>query len=193
MKFIGLSFLLLFAPLSLAQSLVVFSNNEAATSCSEFAFEASLTNQSSEHYLSYCDRAIENETLLRADIAASYLNRGVINMALGHYSDAHADYLTAQRMAEYLPEVYLNLGNLDFLQKNFAKAIENYGLAEQLGLRQAHILYLNRGMALMNLGQLDAAEAQYMQALGSRPNWSPAQQKLEQLRQLRMQRDPASP
>lgn len=175
---------LILAPNVQAQSVTIFGGNHAHD-CYETATYSVLTSSASKNDLEECNMAITYGRLNRRDLAATYINRGIINVHIGDIGQAEEDYLTALDMSDRTPETFLNLGNLQFMMQNFQRAVADYDHAESLGVRQQHILYLNRGMALARLGRLDEAEEQYLKVLEMRPNWLLALDKMQDLQEKR--------
>lgn len=167
-----------------AQSVTIFGGN-AAQDCFQTAAFSTRIADASRSDLKECNDAIIYGRLNRRDLAATYINRGIINVHIGDVGQAEKDYLTALDMSDRTPETFLNLGNLQYLMSNFHRAIADYDHAESLGVSQQHILFLNRGMALARLGSLDEAEAQYLKALEVRPDWLQAIRQLDALREKR--------
>jgi|TARA_B110000483_G_scaffold141911_1_gene169473 tetratricopeptide (TPR) repeat protein len=171
-----------------AQSITVMGGS-IAHNCFKSAEYAVSTGAGSRRDVDECTQAIRSRSLGRRDLVATHINRGIISAKLGQISDAQEDYLTALEISDQSPEIYLNLGNLQFLMQDFNNAIADYNQAESLGgLEQnPQILYLNRGMALVRLGRLDDAEAEYQMALEQRPGWANALDQLDLLKRIRQE------
>ncbi|MBC6429047.1 MAG: tetratricopeptide repeat protein, partial [Cellvibrionales bacterium] len=118
------------------------------------------------------------------DRAATHANRGLIYFTLGNPAAAERDYTAALALnppADQRAALLLNRGNLHFVRQNYQKALADYDQALKLGLSQTQIPHFNRGLALAQLNQPDAALAAYRAALAALPGWPPAQQKIAQL------------
>lgn len=180
-------FLLLVAGIQLlsmqlqAQSMKIFGNSSSALECYESASLAIQFESASFSDLESCDRAIAYESLKQADRIATYVNRGIIYVGMGKPERAVRDYERALAMKDDIAEVYLNRGNLWFMAARFQEAISDYDKAQELQIRQEHILFLNRGMAYENMGLLDQAEENYLASLNVVPEWKPAVEKLERV------------
>lgn len=169
-----------------AQSVTILHGSQDAQSCSMEARLASRRQPVGSTYSTYspssCSRALSTPNVYSLrDLAALYMNRGIIYVSQEEYQTAFADYKKAFEIAPNLPETYVNLGNLYFLGENFGKAIEFYDRSLELGINQDHIVYLNRGMANEKSGNPDLAENDFNQALVAMPGWQPAQEKLDRL------------
>lgn len=171
-----------------AQSVTVMGTS-VAHSCFKSAEYAASTGSGSRRDVDECTEAILSRSLSRRDLVATYINRGIISAKLGQIGDAQEDYLAALDISDRSPEIFLNLGNLQYLMQDFNNAIADYNQAESLGgLEQnPQILYLNRGMALRSLGRLDDAEAEFRSALEHMPNWGNALDQLDLLERMRQE------
>lgn len=172
-----------------AQSVSVMGNS-IAHSCYKSAEYAVSSGTGSRRDVDECTRAIQDGMLMRRDLVATHINRGIIRAKLGQIGDAQDDYLAALEISDRSPEIFLNLGNLQFMMQDFSSALADYNHAESLGglERNQQILYLNRGMVLARMGRFDEAEAEYHVALQYQPGWGNA---LDQLERLESQREEA--
>jgi tetratricopeptide (TPR) repeat protein len=173
------------------QSVEVASNNSLAIDCYNRSLQAVASGDARFADVEICVSAIENQALSENDFLATLVNRGLIYATLGQADRAAQDYQQALTISNDVPEVYLNLGNLEFMRENWNQAITYYDQAETLGLIQTHVLYLNRGMAYEHSSRLDEAEAEYMAALELVPDWQPAVAKLQRIEAARLE-GPAS-
>ena len=175
---------LLFSSFSHGQFVSRFGSS-FAYQCYQNATYAVRASDAAPRDLAECNSAIEEGMLNRRDLAATYINRGIIKVNMGEIVNAEEDYLRALDVSDRSPEIFLNLGNLQFMMQDFSSAISDYDHAESLGLGEEHILFLNRGMALYRLGYLDEAEIQYQKALALRPEWQDVHDKIAQLENKR--------
>ena len=173
------------------QSVEVASNNSLAIDCYNRSLQAVASGDARFADVEICVSAIENQALSENDFLATLVNRGLIYATLGQADRAAQDYQQALTISNDVPEVYINLGNLEFMRENWNQAITYYDQAETLGLIQTHVLYLNRGMAYEHSSRLDEAEAEYMAALELVPDWQPAVAKLQRIEAARLE-GPAS-
>ena len=178
-----------------AQSVTILHGSSDVRDCSLNARRAAV---STEPVVivdeSPCSRALDQgDTLSPRNIAALHLNRGIIFAAQQQYQAAFADYKKAYEISPDIPELYVNLGNLYFIDGNLDRAIEFYGKSLELGLHKAHIAYLNRGMAREASGLREEAENDYVAALSLKPEWPVALDKLSALRNRMGEPDHGSP
>ena len=112
------------------------------------------------------------------DKAATYVNRGILSMALAEYGKALEDFDGAMLLHPSYGAIYLNRGNVFFIRDAYDDAIAQYTKALEAEMVEYQVAYLNRGMAHEILGHFDAAEADYRQALALAPEWGLAISKL---------------
>ncbi len=182
-RLLGVSLFLAASGFCHGQSVTVLANNRDAQECYFNARQAiAVPDSASLSSQAPCDRALElGATLIKRDLVAIHINRGIISAAREDYPAALADYKKAYDLNPELPEAHVNLGNLYFLANKMDKAVEFYSRALALGLGKAHVAYLNRGMAQESLGAYEPAEADYRQAIALNPDWALPRQKLERL------------
>ena len=170
-----------------AQSLQVIGGNSLAKDCYEVSSLASLNGSASRVDLDVCTRAITDGGLKKKDLVATYVNRGIIYVAMQDFPSAARDYERAIGLSSNVAESYVNRGNLWFLAKRFDEAIQDYERALQLDFSKTHIALLNRGMAKESLGELKEAQQDYLAALNLVEGWPTALAKLERVnRKLKM-------
>ena len=176
-------FVVLLLPLSnaAAQNSTLFGGNSFARACFEHSQTAALTGTANRLDVEDCDRAIEDAGLKKDDLVATYVNRGIVLMAMEDHAGAVRDYNKALSMSDDVGEAYINRGNLWFMYQKFPQAIEDYDNALKYGVSKPHVAYLNRGMARENLGEFEAAETDYKKALELVPEWMIARQKLDRV------------
>lgn len=164
-----------------AQNAAVIGAGSLAKECALASSVAVTTGSANRQDLHVCDRAIFEGKLAPKDLVASYVNRGVIHMAMGKPKLALADINRALRLDGNTGEAYVNRGNLWFLGKRLDSAIDDYDKAIKLGVERPHVAHLNRAMAHEQLGNLDQAKHDYQTALKYRSDWSQAQTRLDRV------------
>ncbi|MBI2969829.1 MAG: tetratricopeptide repeat protein [Gammaproteobacteria bacterium] len=171
-----------------AQSMTVIGGDSFARECYMAATIAAQMNSASRDDVETCGLAIDHGNLSMRDLMATYVNRGVVYVALEEYKKAVKDYATALSMNPQSGEVYVNRGNLYFMGQVFDKAVEEYTLALDLGLAKDHIAHFNRGMAYEHLGDYSNAESDYRRAAELVPEWHQPPARLDRLhRKIRKQ------
>jgi tetratricopeptide (TPR) repeat protein len=164
-----------------AQSMTVFGSGENARRCSMAAEVAANMRVASSEDVEYCSMALELDALRLGDRAGTYVNRGIIQSALGDIEEAMADYDRALKIQPELPEAYVGRGNVRFLLSDPAGAIAEYDRALGMEVSRRYAVLLNRGMAFEARGEFDAAERDYREALRLRPDWTLAQSRIDRV------------
>ncbi len=172
----------LLAPLSSsAQSVTILGDSVDARECYFSAQIAIQMQSTSSSEIETCSRALKLRDLRLRDKAATYINRGILYVAMTEYQKAVKDYASAKALYPDFGAIYVNRGNLFFMGESYDSAVSEYTRALDLGLHQEHVAHLNRGMAYEKLGKYDQAEADYRLAVDLAPEWKLAQSKLEHM------------
>jgi tetratricopeptide (TPR) repeat protein len=161
--------------------MTVLGGSVRAEACERTARVAAEYHKPASSAIADCDAALEAEMLDKRDRAATYVNRGIILVALERYRDGYSDYLKAVELAPDLPEPYLNRGNVWFMAERYDRAIADYQKSLELRLGPAQIAHTNLGMAYARLGNRAEAEAQFRRAIDLAPEWDLPRKKLELL------------
>jgi len=190
-KSILLSTLFALSGLVHAQNMQVIGSNSFAQECYRSSTAAALANSASRNDLESCTRALQHSDMRRSDVIATYINRGVINVAMQNFDAAANDYNKAIDMNETIPAAYVNRGNLWFITNRLAAAISDYDRALELNFSQPYIAILNRGLVKEAQGELLDAQQDYLAALELKPDWNTAQEKLARVNKKLVQREQA--
>ncbi len=129
-----------------------------------------------------CTRALREETMTRANRAATYVNRGVLRMREGLYSEAIDDYQKALDIQSELGAAYLNRGAAHIYQKQFSDALQDLNRAIELQSEDLFAAYYNRAIAKENTGDVPGAYMDFQKALELKPNWQLAEKQLSRFR-----------
>jgi tetratricopeptide (TPR) repeat protein len=129
-----------------------------------------------------CDRALEQVALMPRDRAATYVNRGILNAAIGRYQEALNDYNDALEL-EALPQAWNGKGNLYFLAERYDDAIDAYERSLQMNLPEPQVAHYNLGLVYERINDDAAAVRSFRTALELAPEWSLAVEKLQELEQ----------
>ncbi len=173
--------LILIAVNAVAQSVTVIGDSVDARECYFSAQIAVQMLSTSRSEIETCTNALDFENLGLRDKAATFVNRGVLYVAMEEYQSAVKDYRSAMKLYPGFGAIYVNRGNLFFLGESYESAISEYTRALGMDLKQDYVAYLNRGMAYEKLGKLSDAEADYRQAVELAPEWALAKNKLERV------------
>lgn len=166
---------------SIAQSVTVLGESADARECYFSAQIAIQMQSASNAEIQDCTNALAFSNLRLRDKAATYINRGILYVAMQEYEAAIKDYARAMELYPEFGAIYVNRGNLFFLGESYDSAITEYSKALDMGLHQDYVAHLNRGMAYEKLGKLYEAEADYRQAIELAPDWIVAKNKLERV------------
>lgn len=167
---------------SLAQNMQVIGNSSRAHACYRASTLAARTGTTSQQDLKICTEALEYDSLRRKDRVATFVNRGIILVAIKNYPAALRDYNRALKMRPQEPATFLNRGNLWLLERKYDDAIRDYNSSLEFGLNQRHIGLLNRGMANEFANNLNTALIDYNAALQERPEWHHAKARAERVK-----------
>ena len=157
-----------------AQGMVLLGDNSFARRCFQAADRAALTQMANDDDIEQCTSALDLGGLKPSDRVATLVNRGVLFSAQENYTAAKKDYLRALKIRGHGGEVYANIGNLDFLLRDYDQALVNYAKAIEMGMPRVHVAHVNRGMVFENLDQLDMAKMEYQTAIEIAPEWKKA-------------------
>ena len=189
-KIISLSlFFVLYSGFAPAQNMQVIGGSSYARDCYQASNAAALTGSASRVDVENCDNALHYGGLKKRDLIATYVNRGVVHMAMENFTEAAKDYNKALELNPKVAEAYVNRGNLWFMVSRYQEAIEDYGQSLELGFAQTHIALLNRGMVHEITGSFEMAKDDYLQALSHKSEWPIAKQKLERVNKKIIKRD----
>ena len=161
-----------------AQSVTILGNSEDAKECFFSAGLAVQMQSTSRSELQTCNNALKTQNLGVRDKAATYVNRGILYVALEDYQMAIKDYASAMKLYPKFGAIYVNRGNLFFIGESYDHAIAEYTKALSLDVRQDYVAYLNRGMAYEKLGKFSDAESDYRLAISLAPEWNAPKTKL---------------
>ena len=159
----------------------VIGGGSFARECYLASVTATLSGTAGHADIESCNQALSHGGLRKRDKVATYVNRGVLHVAMENYQHAAKDYNRAIKMDPGVAEAYVNRGNLWFLVNHFDKAIVDYDRSLELGFGRPHVALLNRGMAYENTGKFVDARKDYVAALALVAGWAPALQKLDRV------------
>lgn len=160
------------AEAALAEGSISVLGTNTAGQCSEAAAAVAHGGRVSVQNLDACDQAVKHVALSSEELAASYVNRGILHLALNNYSAAIADDDAALQIQANLPDALANRGAALSGQKRFAEAVKDFDRALALNPRFPQRVYYNRGMAREDLGDLKGAYLDYLKAAQLDPAWS---------------------
>jgi tetratricopeptide (TPR) repeat protein len=168
--------LLLMAGAARADTTVI--GNGFAADCSQSAKAVSLNRPPLSEAMRECDLAIENEVLTTHDLAATYVNRGVLFLAGHDYASAKRDFDRAAQIEPGLGEAYVNRGAAQIGLRHERDGIADINRGLGLNASEPEKAYFNRALAEERLDDLKAAYADYQKAVQLKPDWDLAKNEL---------------
>jgi tetratricopeptide (TPR) repeat protein len=172
-----------FASAALAMSLAVSAPASGAAfvigggladACSRFALEG----RSDDYSLSTCTYALETESLVKRDRAATLVNRGVIQLRRKAFAAANRDFDTAIRLQPALGEAFVNRGAALIAQRRWQEGLTDIDKGLALGADEPEKAYFNRALAWEGLDDMAAAWRDYNKALEIAPGWDAPRKEL---------------
>ncbi|HEX8239333.1 MAG TPA: tetratricopeptide repeat protein [Allosphingosinicella sp.] len=143
--------------------------NSAARSC---YLAAESRGAASMDVIHLCDDALEQDSLSREEVVATFVNRGILKARLGNLDAAISDYDAALSRDPNEPEAYLNKGfALLHLSESGDQAKPLFDTALAKKTRRPELAYYGRGVAHEMSGQVRAAYRDYRQASRLDPKW----------------------
>jgi tetratricopeptide (TPR) repeat protein len=143
----------------------------------QICYQAAENGGSPADYMTYCNQALAG-VLTEADRAATFVNRGVLQLAMNDNAAAAEDFHSGLAINANLGEAYVDLGATMIANKHYAEAIRSIDHGLTLGTKKAYLAYYDRAMADEAVGNLQAAYDDYHHALALKPDFSPASDEL---------------
>jgi tetratricopeptide (TPR) repeat protein len=129
--------------------------------------------------LAHCDAAINDADPMSPNLAANYVNRGILMSAARRYRAALEDFGRALQLNPGQPEAYANRGNVNLLRGHAKAAVADYSRAIAGHCPKLSIVYYGRARAYEALGHIPEAIADLKAALALNPNFTEARKGLE--------------
>lgn len=145
-----------------------------ADACSRFAVDG----RSDEYSLSTCTYALETESLVKRDRAATLVNRGVIQLRRKKYEAANRDFDSAIRLQPALGEAWVNRGAALLAQRRWLEGKADIDRGLELGSDEPEKAYFNRALAWEHLDNMEAAWRDYLKASELKPDWDAPRKEL---------------
>jgi tetratricopeptide (TPR) repeat protein len=175
-----------------AASLAVFAMPKTADAAvsvigsgsAQLCYDGAENGGSAGEYLTYCNQAL-NEVLSIHDRAATYINRGVLRLALNETDAALKDFDSGLAIGPDLSEGYVDRGAALIEKKQYAEALASINRGIELGAKKPELAYYDRAIANEGLGDIPAAYKDYQQALAVQPNFAMASDELKRFKVVR--------
>ena len=119
-----------------------------------------------------CTLAIENEVLSSHDLAATYVNRGVLYLGAQDYGSATRDFNSALGIEPNLAEAFVNRGAALIGQGQDAQGVVEIDRGLALHPSEPEKAYFNRALAKERLNDLKGAYYDYKKAEELKPGWA---------------------
>ena len=165
-----------------ARADVTVIGNGLAAECSQAARSAAGNGPARAEGVQECTLALQNEALSPHEVAATYVNRGVLRLASHDFTSAKSDFDAALRMEPNLAEAMTNRGAALIGQGSYAPGIAEIDRGLGLHPAEPEKAYFNRAIAEERLGDLKSAYYDYRKALDLKPDWALAKTELDRFR-----------
>ncbi len=147
-------------------------------------FLSASTRSTSVASLENCRKALDSGELSNKEHAATLVNMGIILNALSRVDEAHKAFAKALDRSPQLPEAVLSRGNSYFLQRDYDRAIADYELSLQYGVKDPAAAHFNHGLAHHKKKNFKQAAQSYQRAIEIKPDFRRAQARLDQIQKL---------
>ena len=164
---------------ALAQALQVVGGDGAGESCWRAAKATTLQSRDNAlmdarwkaDAIGACDDALSSGSLARRDTAATYVNRGILEMSRERYDIAEKNFNSALTLLPKLAEAHVDLGSTLINMKKYDEGVKETELGIQLGTHEPERAWYNLGIAYERLGNVQKAYESYRQASILDPKW----------------------
>ncbi|PHS28854.1 MAG: hypothetical protein COA85_02705 [Robiginitomaculum sp.] len=147
-------------------------NISIGQSLSSSCFDEATWGSSNLQALEVCNRAIDEELLITKDLAATYVNRGIVKANRGDIEGALDDYETALKIKPNLGDALANMGSAYLYAERYEDALGK--LAQALSydnLAKPSHVYFNIAIAQEGLGNTKEAYLNFKKAAELNPKW----------------------
>jgi tetratricopeptide (TPR) repeat protein len=134
------------------------------------------------HGIALCTRSLSEEALSRHDRSSTFVNRGILRARAGNADGALADYTAALSVGGNDGEAYLNRSVTLIALHRYADARKDADEAIAHQALHLEVAYYNRAVANENLGDVQAAYADYKMAQSIAPTFAEAAAALSRFR-----------
>ena len=164
-----------------AHSAVTVLGNGVARSCFEYAeFGGDPQNG-----IQSCTFAIDQTPLSVRDLAATYINRGILRSRTEDTEGAMADYNKGLKLNADLGEGYVDRGAVWIVLHRYDEALADINKGISLNANRLQIAYYDRAIVEEAVGNLRGAYEDYRKATEIQPDFTLAQQQLARFKVVR--------
>lgn len=135
-------------------------------------YVAAVTDRHDRASIDVCNLALNDDFLTRRDRAATFINRGVLQLRRGQDVRALSDFDSAAALMPEFGEAHLMRGTALVELGRYAEAVDALTLALTLNPDRPERAYFYRAAANEELGRSTAAYADYRRAAEIAPDWS---------------------
>jgi tetratricopeptide (TPR) repeat protein len=139
---------------------------------SKLCYESALGEDNRASALDGCTRALQEEALQPGDRAATFVNRGILEMISRHDEDADSDFDAALALDRNLADAWLNKGFLKLRQGDGRSALPLLQKGIELKPQRTALAIFARGVAYEQMGQFDSAYLDLKRAHELEPRWA---------------------
>ena len=160
------------ATLALPPSAATAAVRSLGGALSQNCYEAALSHDTRSFAIDGCTRALNEEGLLEPDRAATYVNRGIVQMTGGRLTSADSDFDEALAINANLSDAWLNKGFLRIREGKGQEALPLLQKGIDAGARRQALAYFARGVAHEQAGDYRSAYNDLVRARKMEPRWS---------------------
>jgi tetratricopeptide (TPR) repeat protein len=128
-----------------------------------------------------CNSAL-NMIMSPRDRAATFVNRGVLRLALHQDDRALADIDSGIAIAPDLADAFVDRGAVSIALGRYPQALEDLNRGIALGPHRPQVAYYDRAIIYEQQGDIRAAYNDYKRALDIAPDFEPAAKELKRFR-----------
>jgi tetratricopeptide (TPR) repeat protein len=141
--------------------------------CAKSAARAADGLMAASDAIATCNEAIVSGVVDRDDMAATFVNRGVLLMTMQRPAEAKQDFDRALEVNPDTAEALVNRGAILLAQGKAGEAVADLDRGIALGPERPERAYYQRAMARETLKDIKGAYADYKMADSLRPGWEP--------------------
>lgn len=138
----------------------------------ESCYHAAQDRNTSRVAMDACDRALALEPLDAHDRAGTFVNRGILRMALKNYEGALRDYDAALAINPNEAEAWLNKAIVGVETGKSQESVDLAGKAIALNTLKPAMAHYVRALAYEDSGNVRGAYADYRRAAQLDPRWA---------------------